>query len=770
MRKWLNSGKLYQMTVTLVFVTAGSGIVMHFFLQEGNIVPILIGTLFPLTITAAHLFLKSRGRGILYTALFLALCTTIYLWSWRSMLTLTGDFLSWIGAGLPILPSENQFQLYQTGFITALNLALCGISLLVAHSRRLRYGLAFAAAIFLLTCMIIRQPLSQIPCVLLLSYICFCYVEFHQGKKWGDHAIGKKTVVWLTPFLAAFLLFLLLMPADQKPYDWKFVQTIWNKIDQGRIWISQQWGRNGKDDFQMAFSGFDADGKVGGDKTDTNQIQMQITNESSAVGGIYLRGAVYNTFEGNGWTYTAQEDSRETWLDAMESVYAALCYEPQQVTDLFLPGSVYMTYEEMKTQYVFTPSKTYRLITDGKMEPLVQKAGFVFPKRTGFGTSYKADYYRMNLGNPTFWEFVDNANRSFYYNTTSNEKISAQMEKYFPNAPFPLTPELLREHSSRVRQDYLPDTTLSPQVETYLKTLLEGADTPTEKLKRIETQLRTYTYTQTPGKLPKGENFLDYFLLSKQEGYCTYFATAFVLLARASGIPARYVQGFCIPRLPTRGESTPVTASMAHAWPEAYLEGVGWLPFEPTPGFASVRYVSWNTQAQMSAYVTAAQETAPQPSPPPEKTDATQPNQEIPTQTTTVEIPIAVILVFLGTLLVAAFLILTFDQLLRLRRYNRLDTFGKISTQVNKTLTLLTALGYPMTPSDTITEQCKRIKTAGLPQETIVFLGTYEQIRYGTQKADTTLLTQAQKQYIQLLETLKHQNPRKYYRYRLFPN
>lgn len=58
-------------------------------------------------------------------------------------------------------------------------------------------------------------------------------------------------------------------------------------------------------------------------------------------------------------------------------------------------------------------------------------------------------------------------------------------------------------------------------------------------------------YNKNPGVLPDqvadGKSFLDFFLLESQKGYCTYYATAFVLLARAEGFPARYVQGFCVP-------------------------------------------------------------------------------------------------------------------------------------------------------------------------------------------------------------------------------
>ncbi len=77
---------------------------------------------------------------------------------------------------------------------------------------------------------------------------------------------------------------------------------------------------------------------------------------------------------------------------------------------------------------------------------------------------------------------------------------------------------------------------------------------------------------------------LTHFLKTKV-GYCIQFATAMVMMARASGIPARMAIGF-LPGSFEHGTYT-VRAADAHAWPELYFEGVGWLRFEPTPATRS---------------------------------------------------------------------------------------------------------------------------------------------------------------------------------------
>jgi hypothetical protein len=82
---------------------------------------------------------------------------------------------------------------------------------------------------------------------------------------------------------------------------------------------------------------------------------------------------------------------------------------------------------------------------------------------------------------------------------------------------------------------------------------------------------------------------VDQFLFEEKEGYCTYFATSMVVLARSIGIPARYAEGFVLPTQ-KEGSNFVVTNEHAHAWPELYFEGIGWISFEPTASFQSLFY------------------------------------------------------------------------------------------------------------------------------------------------------------------------------------
>ena len=89
------------------------------------------------------------------------------------------------------------------------------------------------------------------------------------------------------------------------------------------------------------------------------------------------------------------------------------------------------------------------------------------------------------------------------------------------------------------------------------------------------------TYDLNTPKVPRGEDFVLYFLTQSRQGYCVHFASSAVLLLRAAGIPARYVSGYSVEGL--AGQWNIVSEDEAHAWVEYYTDGAGWLPLDPTP-------------------------------------------------------------------------------------------------------------------------------------------------------------------------------------------
>jgi transglutaminase-like putative cysteine protease len=162
-------------------------------------------------------------------------------------------------------------------------------------------------------------------------------------------------------------------------------------------------------------------------------------------------------------------------------------------------------------------------------------------------------------------------------------------------APQPTVTEL-RTHSpvtstlpSDIRERYLalPDTV--PQRVLDLAHLVAGdASTRYEQVWAIEQYLRSYPYTLDLPDPPTDRDLVDYFLFELQEGYCDYYASAMVVMARAVGVPARFASGYAQGTYDHDTDRWVVTEKDGHSWAEVYFEGIGWVEFEPTAGLPAL--------------------------------------------------------------------------------------------------------------------------------------------------------------------------------------
>ncbi|HNB51389.1 MAG TPA: transglutaminase domain-containing protein, partial [Anaerolineales bacterium] len=112
--------------------------------------------------------------------------------------------------------------------------------------------------------------------------------------------------------------------------------------------------------------------------------------------------------------------------------------------------------------------------------------------------------------------------------------------------------------------------------------------TPFDRAVALERFLRSYPYSLDLPVPPTDQDVVDYFLFDLRRGYCDYYATAMVVLARASGLPARLAVGYASGTYDPANNRYVVTAADAHSWAEIYFPGVGWVPFEPTGGQAEI--------------------------------------------------------------------------------------------------------------------------------------------------------------------------------------
>ncbi len=121
------------------------------------------------------------------------------------------------------------------------------------------------------------------------------------------------------------------------------------------------------------------------------------------------------------------------------------------------------------------------------------------------------------------------------------------------------------------------------------------AETPYDKASAITRYLReNLEYASTVPEPPLDADPVEWILFSHRKAYCVYYATAEVLMLRSLGIPARMSVGFAQGTGTSGGEAFAeavegievntftVRKNNAHAWPEVYFPGIGWVEFEPT--------------------------------------------------------------------------------------------------------------------------------------------------------------------------------------------
>jgi len=96
-----------------------------------------------------------------------------------------------------------------------------------------------------------------------------------------------------------------------------------------------------------------------------------------------------------------------------------------------------------------------------------------------------------------------------------------------------------------------------------------------------------FVYTLEPPLL--GINGIDEFLFETHQGFCEHYASSFVFLMRAAGIPARVVTGYQGGEYNQEGGYSIVRQSDAHAWAEVWLDQRGWIRIDPTAAIAPER-------------------------------------------------------------------------------------------------------------------------------------------------------------------------------------
>ncbi|MDI9640008.1 transglutaminase-like domain-containing protein [Kamptonema cortianum] len=135
--------------------------------------------------------------------------------------------------------------------------------------------------------------------------------------------------------------------------------------------------------------------------------------------------------------------------------------------------------------------------------------------------------------------------------------------------------------------------------------ITENIESPYRKAVAIKNYIAANTqYNLDAPRVPRDRDPVDFFLNDSKQGYCDLYASAFVQMARASGLPARYVTGYLIsPETRQSDGSFFVREKDAHSWAEVYFEGAGWVPFDATEGTVDITPNDKNQEGNFLAQI-----------------------------------------------------------------------------------------------------------------------------------------------------------------------
>lgn len=429
---------------------------------------------------------------------------------------------------------------------------------------------------------------------------------------------SKISAVYLMPICMLVAIIATAFPSKPTPMEWNWIKNIASSISTKAEIIFAEISvmfENGGGDFSIGSIGYSEDDKkLGGKISDSDGNMLFATVNIRTKASLYLTGSVRNNYTGDAWKSTASlenYDADEYLLDFFELINAfqRAGIPSEELKTLISKKSIYIEYDDIKTKSLFYTLKSYDIEISNNKGINTTNENILFKRIKGEGTNYQLKFIDINYQSKIFRDIVNDLDEFNYSNDNYfGEDFRSYVKDYFGyNINASKLNDMNNDYKKRaenIKKYYLNVPNNLPTRVTELALDLTNAyDNNYDKLKALEAYLNTFTYTTSPSVTPKNKDFVDYFLFEQKEGYCTYFASAMAVMGRCIGIPTRYVEGAILDYSDLRQNSTyAVSNNKAHAWVEAYIEGIGWIPLEATAGNLSNRYSEWIVENKDSIY------------------------------------------------------------------------------------------------------------------------------------------------------------------------
>ncbi len=358
-------------------------------------------------------------------------------------------------------------------------------------------------------------------------------------------------------------------------------------------------------------------GETSGDASSYRSFQNRLMYTISIDEQLYLKRQTFDfyDFENNYWTYDKESSLSSTYtgseyeeiqlklnLETLQEAYkVAVKYDSTLATRYDIEKLVayegfsdtiktaYVSANNFSARYIPVTSRAISIVSDSIENFAISKSG-VFRMRgketTDKNASYTITYYDenktlntwINLGGADFDDAtIELLLNETYEILTANDcdtNLIDTLDAFITQYDDAMSYKTMWQESD---MDSIPS-----EITALAKEITAGCEYDYEKASALVEYFYAgdsgYTYNL---EYVAEDDSIEYFIFESKTGTCSDFATAFSLLARAVGLNVRYCEGY-VPDYSGNANIYYVRDSSSHAYPEVYIQGIGWYIYEPT--------------------------------------------------------------------------------------------------------------------------------------------------------------------------------------------
>jgi transglutaminase-like putative cysteine protease len=299
-------------------------------------------------------------------------------------------------------------------------------------------------------------------------------------------------------------------------------------------------------------------GTIKSDNTVVMRVKIDRAFRSQEIRPLYWRGVSFDAYHEGRW-----ERSRAAPRTAWQSAYAG-------------PGA--QRYHLLYAEQTAPPAQL-----QARMRDAVRQEIYLEPisEDVLFGASMPVTFELTDRPGPRRERPQSTRNDEMRFSHGTGIKYAAYSQVNRPDS------DLMRAAPERLPPGYESYLKVPPElpqrVADLARDITRNATSAYDKAAAVEAWLESNLSYTLEMRSPGEQEPIDFFLFTRRQGHCEYFASAMTIMLRTLGVPARNVNGFLGGEWNEYDEYLAVRARDAHSWVEVYFDGLGWVTFDPTP-------------------------------------------------------------------------------------------------------------------------------------------------------------------------------------------